>query len=274
MTGRTAGADHRSDSETKQQKEIIHPMAYQHDDDLHLTYDSRRGYWHFVLYIEPPAGAGSAINASQSFKKSTSSYAGEWLSRLIQCEADALHVSLVRPHDAPKLWDPCVYEDHKSPSAVAGSGCLCWKTFRDSVTLLPAVAHHYRTASGDIDEWTYFTYAPLSLPDSDRLDRLVIDREADMFWVRTDRGTLHILPEKQGAGYGTGYGGGGPSELARMIEKIIKSDGYDVSAGTEHKPSGAKVYSWTRSVAADRTQELTLDQLKLLDRGGSDLTSS
>ena len=243
-------------------------MTYQHGDDLHLTYSTDRGYWHFVLYIEPPVGLDSAINAAQSLKTSTSPYAEEWLARLIPCDPDALHVSLVSKDDAPKLWHPCVYKDPESPSAIAGDGCVCWQTFRDPVTWLPVAAHHYRTVSGNHEHWRHHTYAPLSLPDGERLDTLIIDREAGMFWVRTDDGTLHILPEKQGAGYGSGYSGGGPTELARLIEKVVKSDGYDVAAGTPHESPDKKVLSWVSSNAADRTQELTLDQLKLLCRSG------
>jgi hypothetical protein len=244
--------------------EEISSMSYQHDRDLNMTYSPDRGYFHFVLYIEPPATPGSAINASQIVEASTSRYAAEWRDRLISCDPDALHVSLVTKDEAPNLWHPCVYDDPNSPSAIAGEGCVCWQTFQDPVTLLPVVADHYRTVSGNSERWRHFTYAPLSLRDGERLDKLIIDREADMFWVRTDRGTLHILPEKQGAGYGTGYSGGGPSELTGLIEKIVKSDGYDVTPGIPNGVSNQKVFSWVSSGSADRTQELTLADLKVL----------
>lgn len=244
-------------------------MPYQHDRDLHFTYNPDRGYWHFVLYVEPPVGPGGAINASCSFDASTSPYAAEWLDRLIPCKPNALHVALVGENDAPSLWHPCVYDDPESPSAVNRDGCLCWQTFHDPVTWLPVAAHHYRTVTGNHEHWQHYTYAPLALPDGERLDTLIIDREAHMFWVRTDRGNLHILPEDRRGGYGAGYSGGGPTELARMIEKIVKTDGYDVAAGTPHRQSpNEKVLSWVTSSAADRTQELTLDQLKLLCRTG------
>lgn len=243
-------------------------MTYQHGGDLHLTYSPGRGYSHFVLYIEPPAVAGSAINASQRFRASASPYAAEWLKRLDRCAPDALHVSLLGSDDAPKLWHPCVYEDSESPSAVAGDGCVCWQTYRDPVTWLPVAASHFRTVGGDIEHWEYLTYAPLSIPDGERLSALIIDCESGMFWVRTDHGILHILPQKQGAGYGVGYGGGGPHELAGLIEKVVRSDGCDAAAGTPHEPRNRKVLAWVSSEAADHTQELTLDQLKLLHRGG------
>jgi hypothetical protein len=115
-----------------------------------------------------------------------------------------------------------VYSDPESPSAIAGDGCVCWQTYRDPETWLPVAAHHYRTVSGNIEHWDYKTYAPLSVPEGECLEALIIDREARVFWVRTDRGALHLLPEKQGAGYEVGYGGGGPTELARMILKTLE----------------------------------------------------
>jgi hypothetical protein len=96
----------------------------------------------------------------------------------------------------------------------------------------------------------------------------MIDREANTFWVRTESGDLMLLPELQGRGYNVGYGGGGPGELARMIVKIVESAGEDVSPGTDRRASNRKVDSWVSSAAADRTQELTLEQLELLCRTG------
>jgi len=243
-------------------------MAYQHDRDLNLTYSPEKGYWHFVLYMEPDVGPGSALNGSQILEPSSSPYAAEWLSRLVPCDPDALHVALVGSDDAPKLWHPCVYDDSDSPSAVAGDGCICWQTFRDPETLLPVAAHHYRTVSGNIERWRHFTCAPLSLRDGERLSTIIIDHDSHMFWVRTDGGTLHILPERQGAGYGSGYSGGGSLELTLMIEKIANSDGYDVSAGILSGAPNRKVRSWVISPEANRTRELTLDQLKFLCQAG------
>ncbi|MEU7615728.1 hypothetical protein AB0B27_06440 [Micromonospora rifamycinica] len=241
-------------------------MPYQ-PSDLQPTYNEERGYWHFVLYLEPGM-VGSACNASQSLRTSSSPYAAEWMNRLVSCAPDALHVTLVGPDDAPRLWHDCVYDDPESPSAVGGAGCLCWQTSRDPVTGLPVAANHYRTVSGNIEHWTHNTYAPLGLPDGQRLQSLIIDREAEVFWVRTDHGVLHFLPEEEGNGYNVGYGGGGPTELASMIEKIIGSDGYDITPGTSNDLPGTHALNWTSSKAADRTQELTLDQLKLLCRTG------
>lgn len=241
-------------------------MTYQHDRELHLTYDLSRGYWHFVLYIEPPVGAGSHLNASKILEGSESRYASEWLSRMMPCDADALHVALVGSEDARNLWHPCVYDDPMSPAAIAGDGCLCWATSRDPLTWLPVAAHHYRTVTGNIENWRYHTFTPLSLPQDERLQALIIDSEAHAFWARTERGHLHLLPERQGHGYGSGYSGGGPTELAEMILKIAESDGHDVSPVTSDYSIPSTLRSWLTSEEADHTQELTLHHLKQLCR--------
>ncbi|WP_405113469.1 hypothetical protein OG559_06595 [Micromonospora sp. NBC_01405] len=244
-------------------------MTYEHGRDLHLTYDPGRGYWHFVLYIEPPIGPGSGLNSGKVIETCTSRYAAEWINRLTPCDPDALHVALVGKADAPSLWHACVYDDPDSPSAVARDGCVCWRTFHDPVTWLPVAANHYRTVSGNHENWRHHTFTPLALPEKERLERLIIDHEAHTIWVRTDQGTLHFLPEARGVGYSVGYKGGGPAELARMIEKIVKSDGHEVTAGTSRGAPNEKVLSWVSSKAADRTQELRLDHLKLLCRTGT-----
>ncbi|GAB1639638.1 hypothetical protein [Krasilnikovia sp. MM14-A1259] len=243
-------------------------MTYQHNNDLYLTYSPARGYWNFVLYVEPSGPPVSAINAGRLFWLSTSRYATEWRDRLIACTPNALHVMLAGQSNAPELWHPCVYDDPQSPAAI-GDGCDCWKTFYDPVTGLPVAANHELPLGRAQERWQYHTYAPLSLPENERLTVLVIDRETGLFWVRTDHETLQILPERQSNGYEVGYRGGGPTELARMIEKIVRSDGQDVSAGTPRPGMpDKKVLNWVSSAAADRTQEFTLDQLKLLCRSG------
>jgi hypothetical protein len=243
-------------------------MMYEYDD-RDLSYAPGRGRWHFVLNIEPPGVVDSGLNAVQILEDSTSRYAAEWKSRLTPCDPDALHVLLAGSKDARMLWDPCVDDDPDSPSAIGRSGCVCWQTFRDPVTWLPVGANHYRTVSGNIEEWCYHTYAPLGLADDERLDRLIIDRAAHIFWIRTDAGTLHFLPEQQGQGYECGYSGGGPVDLARMIEAIVANDGYHVTPlPMNGPPPDDKVLAWVASAAANRTQELTLDQMKVLCRTG------
>lgn len=238
--------------------------------DHDLSYQPGRGYWHFVVYVEPPGAVTSSANAAVILEDSTDSpsrYLAEWKNRLVRCEPDALHVLRVGSNDARMLWDPCVYDDPDSPSAVGQSGCLCWQTFRDPATWLPVAANHYRTVGGNIEQWRYHTYAPLALGDGERVDRLIIDQDAHAFWIRTDSGTLYLLPERRGQGYGAGYSGGGPVELARMIEAMAATDGSQVSARPVHGPNPKDtVLNWISR--ADRTQELTLDQMKTLCQGG------
>lgn len=242
-------------------------MPYQHESNLEFTYNPDRGYMHFVLYFETgDHGPGSAINSTRSFEVTDSCYVTEWVDRLRSCKANALHVSLVSDDEAPNLWDQCVYTDPKSPAAIVEDGCVCWQTFYDPLTLLPIAKHHFRTVTGNIETWTYWTFAPLALPEGERLEKLVIDREAQMLWVRTANGVLHILPEKIGRGYSVGYSGGGPSELARLIEKISATDGYDLSPGTNGITASSRVLTWATSEAANATQEISLSQLQRLCR--------
>ncbi|WP_239118054.1 hypothetical protein [Paractinoplanes ferrugineus] len=230
-----------------------------------------------MLYSEPPGiGPGIALNGGKilTIDKTTdgkavtagSPYAEEWVQRLEPCAPDALHVALVGSKDAAALWHPCVYDDPQSPVAIAGDGCVCWQTFHDPVTWMPVAANHFRTVSGNHENWRYHTCSPLGFPDGERLASLIID--GGQIWIRNQDGTLHFLPEAYGAGYGTGYGGGGPTELARMIEKIVQQDGYDITPGTASGMPDRKILAWVSSPAAKHRQELSLDQLKRLRRTG------
>jgi len=252
-------------------------MAYQPRHDLEFVYDPNRGACHFVLYSEPPSvGPGIALNGGKilTIDKTVdgraatdgSPYTKEWVQRLEPCDPDALHVALVGSKDAASLWHPCVYDDPQSPVTIADDGCVCWQTFYDPVTWMPVAANHYRTVSGNHENWRYYTCAPLGLPDGERLASLIIG--GSEVWMRTEDGTLHFLPQAAGAGYSSGYGGGGPTELARMIEKIVRSDGYDFTPGTARGMPDRKILSWVSSKAAKHTQELSLEQLKLLYRTG------
>ena len=251
-------------------------MTYQPRHGLQLVY-TPGGSQHFVLYSEPPGlGPGIAFNGGKILlvdktvdgraAKDTSPYVREWVHRLEPCDPDALHVALVGSKDAAALWQPCVYEDPQSPVTIAGDGCVCWQTFHDPVTWMPVAANHFRTVSGNHENWRYYTCSPLGFPEGERLATLII--ESSEVWMRTENGVLHFLPEAQGAGYGSGYGGGGPTELARMIEKIVQQDGYDITPGTPSGMPNRKVLAWVSSPAAKNRQELSLDQLKLLSRTG------
>ncbi len=243
-------------------------MTYQPRREFNLSYDPQRGWFNFVLYSETPKLWGSALNATQQLRKS-SRYTQEWIGRLQDIEPTPLHMALVSNDEAPRLWDPCVFDDPESPSAVAGDGCLCLTTLYDPLTWMPVVKQHYRTVSGNIENWTYWTFSPLSLPEGPALERLIIDQDAGVMWLRNDRGELHFLPEKTGEGYNVGYGGGGPGKFAAMIEKIVASDGHDITPDTSQVTANRHLKDWTSSPVSDRTQELSLAQLRTLRTTGT-----
>jgi hypothetical protein len=249
-------------------------MAYEPSRGMHLKYNQRRGYWNFVLYLEPGV-VTAAFNGAQIIeepvtpREPVSPYAVEWLRNLVRCEPDALHVAVVGSKDAARLWHSCYVDDSESPAVIAGDGCLCWQAFRDPATQMPVAAEHFRTVTGNIEHWRYYTFAPLELPDGEKLERIIIDREAGVFWIRAVSSALYLFPEERGSGYEIGYGGGGPAELARFIVKIVQSDGYDLSAGTTHEEHyNAFVDDWAGDGASNYTQELTLEQLRILCRKG------
>ncbi|MER6405939.1 hypothetical protein ABT269_20875 [Streptomyces viridosporus] len=99
--------------------------------DLNLT-DPEKGYLNFVLYTEARLGiASSSLNAELDIEASqtVTPHFQEWLSRLVRCEPNAMHCTLVEPTKIPALFHPCVTEDKDSPSAISGSGCVCRQTF-------------------------------------------------------------------------------------------------------------------------------------------------
>jgi hypothetical protein len=236
-------------------------MSFLPERYLLLTYDPQRGWFHFVLYSESPTNWISAINATQQLSK-PSRYMQEWVDRLRPTEPTPLHMTLVPNKDAPRLWAPCVSDDPQSPSAIGDDGCLCLTTLYDPLTWMPVVKEHYRTVGGNIENWTYWTLSPLSLPEGQVLERLIIDVEADVMWLRNDRGELHLLPEKNGEGNGVGYGGSGPGKFAEMIEKIVASDGRDFTPDTSQVTAHRHLNDWTSSPKSKQTRELTLAQLR------------
>ncbi|MEV1173931.1 hypothetical protein [Nonomuraea sp. NPDC049784] len=235
--------------------------------DLNLT-DPTKGYAHFVLYAEAQIGAvGAAWNGTASIERH-SRYVREWRDRLVPCEPNPLHTTLVHHRDIPRLFDPCVDDDKDSPAAVSGSGCVCRKTWYDPEFGLPVVGEHYRTDGAQIDEWTYTTYAPLDLRPRDVFASLIIDRVSGLFWIRTTTGMLSLLPERVSRGYEVGYKGGGPTAFAEYLHKLLASGGRDTAAGDLPKGQNAdpQILAWVSSQDAARTQELTLDQLKAIQR--------
>ncbi|RPK23531.1 hypothetical protein EES37_37890 [Streptomyces sp. ADI91-18] len=100
----------------------------------------------------------------------------------------------------------------------------------DPVTDMPAV----HTPGGKIE-----TVAPQRLPAHSPLAALTIGNAS--VWVTTTDGTVFLAPQR-GGGYTYGYGGGGPTSLARLIDLLLKdithpAPGYEAErppAGLDH----------------------------------------
>jgi hypothetical protein len=126
--------------------------------DLNLT-DPEKGYLNFVLYTDARLGiASSSLNAELHIEASQTQtpHFQEWLSRLMRCEPNAMHCTLVEPTKIPALFHPCVTEDKNSPSAISGSGCVCRRTFYDPEFGLPFVGEHFKhVGTGGTDQWSY-----------------------------------------------------------------------------------------------------------------------
>ncbi|MFD9817336.1 hypothetical protein [Streptomyces sp. NPDC059080] len=238
-------------------------MSAQHHD-LNLT-DPTKGYLQFVLYTEPRLGIVSgSLNAEVSIDEERTPCAREWLGRLQRCEPTALHCTLVQQQSIPSLFYPCVDEDPKSPSAISGSGCVCRRTFYDPEFGLPVVGSHHRHAGeSGANWWTYETYAPLALRPEDTFSRFTAEK--GLFWARTDKGMLSVLPQQHGLGYNMGYSGGGPHALAAYLSQIAATDGKNTAAGAKYEQAHPAILAWTQSSFGDRgTNELTLQDLKAM----------
>ncbi|MFF7251186.1 hypothetical protein ACFZBU_45895 [Embleya sp. NPDC008237] len=240
-------------------------MRYQ-PHDLTLTYEPARRMVHFVLYADPTRGiVTNALNA-EIYIHSPTRHVEEWARRLERCEPNPLHAAILDNRSMPELFRRCVEEDGDDPTALAtGSACSCYRTLYDPEFGLPVVAKHRRVDAASADKWSYQTYAPLELRPQDTFAALVVDR-GEYFWIRTTDGLLSFLPQGPSRGYGVGYSGGGPAELALYIDRLIDSDGRDTAVHpTPHNwDTHPNVDAWTSSTAATRTQELTLDDLRAL----------
>jgi hypothetical protein len=244
---------------------LEHPLPYQ-PPELNLT-DPTKNFLHFVIYTEPSLSiASNSLNADISIEpvQTQSRYFQEWLSRLVRCEPNALHCTLVEQQKIPALFHPCVEDDKASPSAVGGSGCVCRRTFYDPEFGLPVVGEHFKhVGTGGLDQWTYQTYAPLDLRPHDTFSSFITER--GLFWARTEKGALSILPQQNSRGYNIGYSGGGPHALAGYLTQLADSDGQNTAAGAEYNQAHPAILAWTQSEAADRgVNELTLRDLKAM----------
>ncbi|MGW0315402.1 hypothetical protein [Streptomyces flavidovirens] len=235
--------------------------------DLNLT-DPTKGFMHFVLYTEPRLGvASSSLNAELKIEaqQTVTPHFQEWLGRLVRCEPNAMHCTLVEPTKIPALFHPCVTEDPSIPSAINGSGCVCRRTFYDPEFGLPVVGQHFKQRrEGGTDQWSK-TFAPLALRPDDVFSRFHTGRS--LFWARTEKGALSILPQREGRGYSVGYSGGGPSALAAYLTQLADTDGQNTAAGASYEEAHPAILAWTQSGAADRgTNELSLGDLKAMQQ--------
>jgi hypothetical protein len=221
--------------------------------ELNLT-DPTKDYLQFVRYTEPRLGIVSAsLNADVSIEavQVRTPAAQEWLGRLVRCEPNAMHCTLVEQKSIPALFQPCVEEDPASPSAIDGSGCVCRRAFYDMEFGLPVVGEHFKHAGrGGTDRWEYQTYAPLALRPKDAFGSFVVGR--GLLWARTGEGLLAVLPQRHGQGYNVGYSGGGPQALAAYLSQVAETDGRDTTAGTPYERAHPAILEWAESSAADR----------------------
>ncbi|MCP9213267.1 hypothetical protein [Streptomyces cucumeris] len=236
--------------------------------DLNLT-DPTKGYLNFVLYTETRLGvATTSLNAEVSIEatQTHTPHFQEWLSRLERCEPNAMHCMFAEPSTIPTLFHPCVTEDTNSPSAISGSGCVCRRAFYDPEFGLPVVGEHFKhVGEGGTDQWSYKTYAPLALRPDDTFSRFITGR--GLFWARTEKGLLSILPQRNALGYNIGYNGGGPHALAAYLTQVADTEGQNTAAGAPYEQAHPAILTWTQSSAADRgTSELTLHDLKAMQQ--------
>ncbi|MHB6904066.1 hypothetical protein [Streptomyces sp. CB02959] len=143
---------------------------------------------------------------------------------------------------------------------------MCRQAFYDPEFGLPVVAKHFKSwREGGTDQWTYQTYAPLDLRPDDTFNRFITGR--GLFWARTDKGMLSILPQRNALGYNIGYSGGGPHALAAYLTQVADTDGQNTTAGASYEQAHPAIVAWTQSSAADRgTNELMLSDLKAMQQ--------
>ncbi|WP_445528189.1 hypothetical protein [Streptomyces cyslabdanicus] len=88
-----------------------------------------------------------------------------------------------------------------------------------------------------------------------------------LFWARTEKGLLSILPQRNAVGYNIGYNGGGPHALAAYLTQLAATDGQNTAAVTPYEMAHPAILAWTQGSAADRgTNELLLRDLKAMQQ--------
>ncbi|MFD0229304.1 hypothetical protein ACWGPD_25255 [Streptomyces hirsutus] len=136
------------------------------------------------------------------------------------------------------------------PSTNPSSGCPSWAS--TSSTWAPAA----RTSGAT-------RRTPRSNCPDDIFSSFITGR--GLFWARTDKVLLSILPQKHAVGYNIGYSGGGPHALVAYLTQIARNDGGATPAGTPYEDAHPAIVAWSQSTAADRgTNELTLSDLQAM----------
>ena len=100
------------------------------------------------------------------------------------------------------------------------------ETFTDPATDAPAV----QCTDGEL-----VAAIPQRLPATSPLAEMILSR--DLVWIRTADGTLYPAPKDAGLGLSWGYSGGGPAELAALIDRLL-NDINAAAPGRYGAPSG------------------------------------
>ncbi|MER5427120.1 hypothetical protein [Streptosporangium roseum] len=80
---------------------------------------------------------------------------------------------------------------------------------------------------------------------------------------------LSFLPQLEGHGYGAGpvAGAGGSAAFAAYLQQLVNSDGRNTAAHARLSDDlDLRILAWVRSKAAEGSQELTLGDLKIIQR--------
>jgi hypothetical protein len=73
----------------------------------------------------------------------------------------------------------------------------------------------------------------IALRSDDTFSRFITGR--GLFWARTEKGLLSILPQRNALGYNIGYNGGGPYVLAVYLTQVADTGGANTAAGAPYE---------------------------------------
>ncbi|MET9314332.1 helix-turn-helix domain-containing protein [Kribbella sp. NPDC003505] len=84
----------------------------------------------------------------------------------------------------------------------------------------------------DDEDQPYKVAAPIRLPARSALIEIILGANNNI-WIRTEDGELYPAPHRWGAGLSYGYSGGGPSNLAILIEHLLDDIAAAAPVGNE-----------------------------------------